>query len=460
MPSKRKLGLDDASDYSAGGESGAPGFTSPNSRTRRKEAKLSGGNEVFHTQCLGLYQQFLKVHNQQAVPELTKDSDNVRDQFTVLEYMRLNKQMRDLYVPVVGKVFVCGSNDTFQMGNSNRKAGADNDDSNDDKYTETEQAEPTVLLGLRASCVSAGSLSSAVVTDGMAYTWGASDNGVLGRRQPPNVSDEEYQVNHTRVTGFVRSKYAFHTVSSNLPIPEDKSVVQVATNGTHLLILTLSGAVYMSGGYRSDGDFFREMPPKDHPDDDILRYNDGPMPPAPAGFRDTPRHVWQMPGPVRFVACGGWFSAAILFDGTIYTWGLDVAGELGRKVTKEERESLVSRVDHPDGKGYDKVFNNDLLNNRLLKPLPPIWAGMSPSIKMKVLHVACGESFLIVAARQYGSGESAVYGTGLNQYGQLGLGDKKNRDELTLVRALVLLVSVGRYLRTDSSSCCFPTFPI
>ena len=76
-------------------------------------------------------------------------------------------------------------------------------------------------------------------------------------------------------------------------------------------------------------------------------------------------------------------------------------------------------------------FRTELVQKKFLTPLPPIWAGGLE--KMQVLSVGCGGAHMLVCARRPGQFESNVYSSGLNQYGQLGLGDQKSRHELTPV---------------------------
>lgn len=71
----------------------------------------------------------------------------------------------------------------------------------------------------------------------------------------------------------------------------------------------------------------------------------------------------------------------------------------------------------------------DLLRDKFLTPLPVQYDTLG---KRKVLNLACGGNHLLVAALD-SDGKARLYAAGLNQYGQLGLGDKENRHVLTKV---------------------------
>ena len=75
-----------------------------------------------------------------------------------------------------------------------------------------------------------------------------------------------------------------------------------------------------------------------------------------------------------------------------------------------------------------------------LVPKAVLWDDIPPSLdyKRNVLNVACGGFHLLVIANDVQSGNgkeggNAIYSSGLNNYGQLGLGDTKNRDKLIRV---------------------------
>jgi hypothetical protein len=97
--------------------------------------------------------------------------------------------------------------------------------------------------------------------------------------------------------------------------------------------------------------------------------------------------------------------------------------------------------------------NEAIINEQFLKPAAPIFAGAgangrAPSHKMIVTGIACGGHHMLVTARAPGEAASRLYSCGLNNYGQLGLGDvndasaevSADRHELTLVSLVVAVV--------------------
>lgn len=408
---------------------GTPNSPLENGRAQKRAGRglsQSAEGARFQEESFSKFRSQTKAVNDRLGKVIKDASVSVSDkEWTLHEYNRLLAEARALYHPVSdAQVMVCGSNDCFQMGNAREN---------------TSEAAVGGCLRPRkikkfvnVTHVAAGSIFNAVLTsEGRVYTWGSSDDGVLGRRILATDDAEHEQMVPSRVQDLIPSRKATVPIETSR---EDSSIVQVAAGGTQMLMLSIHGSVYMTGGYKSsEGKFWRDMPPPDVPDQDPVLSEGMSNEPAPRGYRDLPRHVWQLPQRARAIACGGSMNAAILYDQSLVTWGWDNCGELGRKIMEQERKDVLKRVDRPSGKGYDEVVDQKLIQERFLKPLPPLWKGMLPNTKMSVLSVSCGDSHMLVAARKPGSADSHVYSTGLNNYGQLGLGDTKNRSELTLV---------------------------
>jgi NADH:ubiquinone oxidoreductase subunit 3 (subunit A) len=104
-------------------------------------------------------------------------------------------------------------------------------------------------------------------------------------------------------------------------------------------------------------------------------------------------------------------------------------------------------VDDDDVVDYTGA-NEAVILQHFLTPLPPIFAGL-PSRKM-VTGIACGGHHMLVTARGPGESKSKLYSCGLNNYGQLGLGDLNDatykicadRHELTLVSVCTSVIYV------------------
>ena len=314
--------------------------------------------------------------------------------------------------PSMGDVFVTGSNDCSQLG-----------------FTSAEEVSRLTLFKelvdkdiVQITC---GSLSNFVRDrQGRVFSWGTSDKGALARRTKENTDSDEKRAE--RVTGFKPSNHGLEIAATS----EDESICGVAAGDCHVLFLTRNGNVYVGGSYVIENRSWREEPPPDHPDEDDTETTlyEGA---APHGFREGPRHVFKMPSIVDRIYAGSSMSAARLVDGTLVTWGCDAQGELGRGSPKEICD-IVQKAENAAGKDVRLKTMKD----NFLIPKPVEFS--EPIGKYVVLDVACGKNYMLVVVRLGNDQETRVYGTGLNAYGQLGLGDQNARNVLTLVSWSVL----------------------
>jgi regulator of chromosome condensation len=117
--------------------------------------------------------------------------------------------------------------------------------------------------------------------------------------------------------------------------------------------------------------------------------------------------------------------------------------------------------------------NEKIINKHFLKPAAPIFAGGLPSNKMVITGIACGGHHMLVTAQGPGESASKLYSCGLNNYGQLGLGDvndassevSADRHELTLVSinvvvCLVYAMSRDTHLKCSLSNACVVSLSI
>ena len=401
-----------------------PPITSPGSRrgvtisaSRSKQKTLT--MTPFVSCCDSLYDQ---LKEQIDVNLLGSD-------FEKHEYRRLLEEATAAFHAPVGNVHVSGSNEGLQLG-----------------YGFSSKKKPKALDRLKnldIVQVAAGNLHTLARSRlGEVYSWGCSDHGEIGRLQPHGMDDEVYEGFPALVTGLIPStagpKAQF--------VQHDSSIIDMAAGGSQSLYLTIDGIVYMNGCYVTDGENYRDMPPPDKPDNDPpMRDELSTNKPAPQGYRTVPRQV-IMPGLVKKVVCGRGMNAAIMESEELLTWGYDLAGELGRGITTEDRNNILQRVDRPDGNGYDKVVNKAVLVDRFLTPKPPIWPTAQ---KMTCLSVACGEYHLVCAARVFGTYDSAAYTTGANGHGQLGHGNYEFLNTLKRIEESVgkniVQVAAGEY---------------
>jgi len=213
---------------------------------------------------------------------------------------------------------------------------------------------------------------------------------------------------------------------------------------SHCLVLSNRGAVYQFGCFAdSENSLWREMPPPDFPDTDNVNtelYKGA----APRGFREGPRHLYMMPQSVLKVYAGGAMSAVLLKDNTLLTWGVDERGELGQDNSPSKREvfKTIKRasgnvrdedISEEERKNYKSTIDRCLkqIKEEFLTPRKVVYD--PPLDNQYVVDVAFGAFHMLVVVRRKNSVESLVYGAGLNQYGQLGLGHQDDAQKLTLI---------------------------
>jgi alpha-tubulin suppressor-like RCC1 family protein len=190
--------------------------------------------------------------------------------------------------------------------------------------------------------------SAALLSDGAVYTWGFNGFGQLGdgsttsRRTPTRVpafppmgatvTAMDTGANHTAALLSDGTLYAWGensygqlgngtTTDSSTPVklpdfaPPGTSVAAVSAGGSHTAALMSDGSVF-AWGINSAG-----------------QLGDGTT-----AQRDTPIAVADFSPPgttVTVIATGGYHSAALLDDGTLYTWGLNLYGQLGHGTTAD-----------------------------------------------------------------------------------------------------------------------------
>ena len=201
-----------------------------------------------------------------------------------------------------GKVIGMGNNEGAQLFPQSITEGNDNQDNS--------SIPPSIisLLLCDVRAVSAGGLHSiALSTNGTPYTWGISDNGALGRV----ISDSIEEGQPSLVTGFETTD----PHQRNNRICEDGQINQISAGNSHSLFLSINGNVYHCGAYINDG--------KPYSVDDSKKVVNGATKKKEPlfGANMEPVHVYQIPQKAIAVAAGNDFSAAILEDSTLVTWG-------------------------------------------------------------------------------------------------------------------------------------------
>ena len=277
--------------------------------------------------------------------------------------------------------------------------------------------------------------------------------------------DDENYINVTNPTTVVNTEF-------------EEKITSIASGACQSLCLSSTGRVYFFGSYRDkDGKPWKDAMPADDP-----RIHPKPEAAAeisPIGVQHWPIHVWQMDGEVSMIDCGVSFNAAIVkkkknginFNGDTdgesvdmcYTWGIGECGELARPVYNpiKNPDYVEKEETKPDNEGggadganettKDTIEENapdmktrpnyevDKIRHEHLVPKPVVWA--DPLIKRTVLSIGCGGYHLLVISKNLHSGLTSVHSSGLNNYGQLGLGDSggdTDRKELNEVRKRIV----------------------
>ena len=251
-------------------------------------------------------------------------------------------------------------------------------------------------------------LHNAVVSgDGDVYTWGCNDDGALGLLDESDKDKKKIDETFIpkKVLRLCPNLKDFNQIPSNEPIKS------VATGDSHTLALSYTGTVYMFGAYKDkEGKYWRDVGPTGYPKSKWEKVEKQCV--APRGVQESPIPVSTMKDLfVEYITCGSSANAAILNDQTLVTWGIGECGELGRPTDPM--------------KLADGSYDNQTIISQYLKPAPPVW---SCGRSFLVHSVACGSFHTLVITKHF-----RVATTGLNNYGQLGHGDIKNRDRLTFV---------------------------
>ena len=117
---------------------------------------------------------------------------------------------------------------------------------------------------------------------------------------------------------------------------------------------------------------------------------------------------------------------------------------MGSTVKKMEIKNKDGKTVHEEVEEY--VYDTKLVAEKFMTPAP---VDFERPDKYTVIDMAMGQTHMIVIART-SSQETKVFATGINQYGQLGLGDTENRHCLTEITAFkgkdtIYQVGVGAF---------------
>lgn len=229
----------------------------------------------------------------------------------------------------------------------------------------------------------------AIGADGRVWTWGCNDDGALGRVTTSAANPDAGDENMPMLIGGAL---------------EGKIVVTVACGDAQSLAMTLDGEVYGWGCYK---------------DKEGKKWFDADGAGKIKRQQDEPMKINGLGNPrVSEIVCCASSNAALLEDGTVRTWGIGEAGELARPVGTM-KPSPNAEYDHA------------LILREHLTPQAPVLKSGARAPLMKGLGAGSYHVMLVAA-----KGDQSVYSSGLNNYGQLGVGSEDDSKVLVPVPAL------------------------
>ena len=406
--------------------------------------EMNALNESFSKFCASAEDVFkLKVQSRSSF----NDTANLHFMEQAKKYIKTATAIQEKYLSRVG-VLMCGSGDCGQLALS------------EDTLEASTPREVLALRNNKAVSIACGGLHTAVVfEDGKVDAWGCNDEGSVG---VPSV-DTAFAPN--RVSGFVASSFdvakglkkvttwkdvKYDASDPNKPIPHEyeEHMTKTAAGDCQTLFLSTTGRLYMTGGYKDkEGKAWRDVMPPDDPRTVHPKAKKRDFAP-PTDSQDWPIHLWQMPGKVLSFDCGASFNAAVVeilqSDGSTktkcVTWGIGETGELSRTVSLPIKNP---DFEYPEDKKIDvppyAPYFVDKVRDEHMLPKEVEWADGDKAHNRIVVGVACGSFHLLVIAKDGEDGDLAVYASGLNNYGQLGLGtegEDKDTDKLTRITSL------------------------
>lgn len=249
--------------------------------------------------------------------------------------------------------------------------------------------------------------SGAVTEDGSLYTWGWNEHGQLGYDTDQNYNPLPQKV--------------------NLP----GRVISVSMGTTHSGAVTEDGSLYTWGnnsdfqlGYETKSEMYNAVPKK-----------------------------VELSDPVIDFSCGDKYSGAVTEDGSLYTWGSNEKGQLGRS-TVEICEYTPKKVTIPEGFrvlnldfGYEHggvitenglyMWGSDFFNQGAVEACPyPIKVDIPNSVSV-CMHPAGMNSGVL-------TDDGFLYTWGFNIYGELGDGsDEEERFVPAKINVLHNIVSAS-----------------
>ena len=289
-----------------------------------------------------------------------------------------------------GTVYTCGMNYYGELGNGSKT------DSKVPVEVSRGAYSGTTYLGDNSSnkiiSVAMGRYHSiALAEDGTVFTWGFNNDGELG--------------NNTITSSSVPIKVLMGSYSGTAFLGDNPSnkIIAVSAGNVHSMALAQDGTVYTWGNYNIGNS---NTPVK-----------------IPMGAYPGTAYLGDNPGnKIIAVSAGYNYSLALAEDGSVYTWGENIYGQLG---------------------------NNTIISSTApIKVLMGAYSGtkyLGDNLSNKIISVFAGDGHCIALAQ-----DNMVYSWGRNTNGQLG--DNSNIHRYVPVKVLMGAYSGTAYLGDDSSN--------
>lgn len=223
------------------------------------------------------------------------------------------------YVDEHGTFWTWGSNQEGQLGAETQETGVDRE-GNQVAVSGTSLA---VLEDVR-SVAAGGDFTVALKTDGTLWAWGGNDYGQLGNgtvvsaAQPVQVLDQVTAVSAGDYhVAAIRADGTLWTWGDNLYGQLGDGTLNSVSAPQQVLdnVTAVSAGANATAAVRSDGT--------------LWTWGDNLYGQLGDGTRDSVSAPHQVLTDVRFAVMGDYHAAAISTDGTLYTWGSNLDGQLG-----------------------------------------------------------------------------------------------------------------------------------
>jgi regulator of chromosome condensation len=296
----------------------------------------------------------------------------------VEDYLAYVRKLSEKYQTQDGILLSWGTGDCGQLGHGMDEGGV-----------WIENKRPRIISGLptNLAMVAAGGIHNVVLdTNGKVFSWGVNDDCALGRTG----------VEHTPLP---------------VTIPAGVRIAKVGAGDCHSMAISTDGRIFQWGAFRDkDGKKFF------------------PMGSAKASFKVTQKTpmemtVWKPPAGTAVVdiVCGSAFNYARLSQGQLYSWGIGENGELGRPVCTMQHE-----VDGELEYKVDQIYAEHLTPHQVQYQDPNDPTRTRPVEFAKAVGLGAYHALFTMTTPSDGT---CVYGTGMNQYSQLGIVDPRTRTE-------------------------------